>query len=195
MLKTQDLPRRGAVARPVLPLPLWEFVGMIAAMMALNALAIDTMLPALHNIATTYSLQHENDQQLVIFAYVLGFGAPQLVFGPISDRFGRKGVALFCIAAYSIAGFACMLSWTFDLLLFTRFLQGIAASRISIITTYNGQKDLIHDVVAQCAPPLSRTRPLPLPLLPRVRWPSPLAAGRQRRLPPRKALALYGPDT
>ncbi|WP_233352986.1 multidrug effflux MFS transporter [Henriciella mobilis] len=133
MLKTQDLPRRGAVARPVLPLPLWEFVGMIAAMMALNALAIDTMLPALHNIATTYSLQHENDQQLVIFAYVLGFGAPQLVFGPISDRFGRKGVALFCIAAYSIAGFACMLSWTFDLLLFTRFLQGIAASGIRVV--------------------------------------------------------------
>ena len=40
--------------RPELPMPLWEFVGMIAAMMALNALAIDTMLPALHDIAQSY---------------------------------------------------------------------------------------------------------------------------------------------
>jgi len=73
-------------------MPLWEFVGMIAAMMALNALAIDTMLPALHEIAQSYGLQEANDQQLVIFAYVLGFGAPQLVFGPISDSVGRKKI-------------------------------------------------------------------------------------------------------
>ena len=121
------------MARPDLPMPLWEFVAMIASMMALNALAIDTMLPALHDIATTYALQDQNDQQLVIFAYVAGFGAPQLVFGPISDSFGRKGVVLTCIAAYAVFGFACMVASSFTMLLVTRFLQGIAASGIRVI--------------------------------------------------------------
>lgn len=121
------------LARPALPLPLWEFVGMIAAMMALNALAIDTMLPALHEISQSYALQEANDQQLVIFAYVLGFGAPQLVFGPVSDSFGRKRVVLGCIIAYTIAGFACMAATSFGMLLTFRFLQGIAASGIRVI--------------------------------------------------------------
>ncbi len=106
---------------------------MIAAMMALNALAIDTMLPALHEIATSYSLESQNDQQLVIFAYVLGFGAPQLVFGPVSDSFGRKKVVLGCIVGYTIMGFACMAATSFTMLLVTRFLQGIAASGIRVI--------------------------------------------------------------
>ena len=133
MLKTQDMPQRAAIPRPALPLPLWEFVGMIAAMMALNALAIDTMLPALHHIAATYALQQENDQQLVIFAYVAGFGAPQLIFGPVSDSYGRKRVVLACIAAYTLTGFACMATTSFSMLLVTRFLQGIAASGIRVV--------------------------------------------------------------
>ena len=133
-MQTQDssLPAAG-LARPDLPMPLWEFVGMIAAMMALNALAIDTMLPALHDIASAYDLKQQNDQQLVIFAYVAGFGAPQLVFGPVSDSFGRKGVVLGCIAAYTVTGFACMAATSFPMLLATRFLQGIAASGIRVI--------------------------------------------------------------
>lgn len=106
---------------------------MIAAMMALNALAIDTMLPALHEIAQSYSLQSENDQQLVIFAYVLGFGAPQLIFGPVSDSVGRKKIVMSCVLAYTITGFACMFATSFTMLLATRFLQGIAASGIRVI--------------------------------------------------------------
>jgi DHA1 family bicyclomycin/chloramphenicol resistance-like MFS transporter len=106
---------------------------MMAAMMALNALAIDTMLPALHDIAQSYALQEKNDQQLVIFAYVLGFGAPQLVFGPVSDSFGRKKIVLGCIAFYTITGFACMFATSFSMLLMIRFLQGIAASGIRVI--------------------------------------------------------------
>ncbi|GGB76196.1 MULTISPECIES: multidrug effflux MFS transporter [Henriciella] len=133
MATTTETLEAAGLARPTLPLPQWEFVAMMAAMMALNALAIDTMLPALHDIATSYSLQSENDQQLVIFAYVAGFGAPQLVFGPVSDSYGRKKVVLGCIVAYTLAGFACMAATSFSMLLALRFLQGIAASGIRVI--------------------------------------------------------------
>ena len=133
-MKSQgNTPQAAGLARPELPMPLWEFVTMIAAMMALNALAIDTMLPALHDIASAYQLREQNDQQLVIFAYVAGFGAPQLIFGPVSDSFGRKRVVLACVVAYAIMGFACMAATSFEMLLAIRFLQGIAASGIRVI--------------------------------------------------------------
>jgi len=116
-----------------LPLPQWEFVAMVAALISLNALAIDTMLPALGIIAEHFSLQKDNDQQLVLFAYILGFGAPQLVFGPVSDRFGRKGLLRLCLLGYVLTGFASMLAPTFIALLALRFVQGVMASGIRVI--------------------------------------------------------------
>ncbi|MBO6694917.1 MAG: MFS transporter, partial [Henriciella sp.] len=91
-MSSPDAAAMEEVQPPSLPMPQWELVIMVAALMSLNALAIDIMLPALSNISEHYSLTRDNDQQLVIFAYIAGFGAPQLVFGPISDRFGRKGL-------------------------------------------------------------------------------------------------------
>ncbi|MEO0755181.1 MAG: Bcr/CflA family drug resistance efflux transporter, partial [Pseudomonadota bacterium] len=87
-------------AARALPLSVREFVAMVAALMALNALAIDVMLPALDEIAAAFSLERANDQQLVIFAYILGFGAPQLAFGPLTDRFGRRQVLFASLVAY-----------------------------------------------------------------------------------------------
>jgi len=82
-------PNINTIAKANLPLPLWEFVSLVAALMALNALAIDIMLPGLGQIGEYYSLSEPNDQQLIIFSYIIGFGMPQLFFGPLSDRFGR----------------------------------------------------------------------------------------------------------
>jgi DHA1 family bicyclomycin/chloramphenicol resistance-like MFS transporter len=126
-----------------LPMPLWELVTMVAGLMALNALAIDIMLPALSDIAANYNLTRDNDQQLVIFAYVAGFGAPQLVFGPISDRYGRKGLLAICLIGYAIAGVACIITNSFGLLLLTRFIQGIFASGVRVIAS-----SVIRDLMA-----------------------------------------------
>ena len=116
---------------------------MVAALMSLNALAIDIMLPALSNISEHYSLVRENDQQLVIFAYIAGFGAPQLVFGPISDRYGRKGLLRICLVAYAIAGVACILTTSFMTLLLMRFVQGIFASGVRVIAV-----SIVRDLLA-----------------------------------------------
>ncbi len=116
-----------------LPMPVWEFVTMVACMIALNALAIDIMLPALGEIGEHFALAEENDQQLVLFAYILGFGAPQLIFGPVSDRFGRKALLNLSLIGYALAGFACMAAPTFGLLLLARFTQGVFASGVRVI--------------------------------------------------------------
>ena len=72
-------------------LPRWEFIALMAALMALNALAIDIMLPAMQQIGESLGVADENQRQLVVTAYVVGFGGAQLFFGPISDRWGRRG--------------------------------------------------------------------------------------------------------
>lgn len=128
---------------PRLPMPQWELVTMVAALMSLNALAIDIMLPALSDISQHYSLSRENDQQLVIFAYIAGFGAPQLIFGPISDRFGRKGLLSLCLIAYAIAGVACILTTSFTTLLLARFIQGMFASGVRVIAV-----SIVRDLLA-----------------------------------------------
>ncbi|MBA5775773.1 multidrug effflux MFS transporter [Stappia sp. F7233] len=109
-----------------------EFVAMIAALMALNALAIDVMLPALPNIGEAFDVALENDRQKVLIAYLVGFGGAQLVYGPFSDRFGRRPLLLGGLALYSAASVLSLVADSFDHLLLARLLQGIgcAAPRV-----------------------------------------------------------------
>lgn len=142
-MSSPDAAAMEEVQPPSLPMPQWELVIMVAALMSLNALAIDIMLPALSNISEHYSLTRDNDQQLVIFAYIAGFGAPQLVFGPISDRFGRKGLLSLCLVGYAIAGLACIATNSFATLLIARFVQGIFASGVRVIAV-----SIVRDLLA-----------------------------------------------
>jgi DHA1 family bicyclomycin/chloramphenicol resistance-like MFS transporter len=103
-----------------------EFVGMIAALMALTALSIDVMLPALPQIREQFGLADPNRQQLVITAYVVGFAAGQLFYGPLSDWLGRRAVLLPGIAIYAAASFACFAAPSFEALLLARLVQGLA---------------------------------------------------------------------
>lgn len=109
-----------------------EWIWIIAGLMALNAMAIDIMLPALDEIAAATGLgqntPHDNRQQLVIFAYVLGFGAPQLIWGPVTDRYGRRAPLFISLAGYILTALICILVQNFWMLLAARFLQGIFAS-------------------------------------------------------------------
>ena len=105
-----------------------EFVCLIAMMMALNALAIDAMLPALPAIGSDLGVANENSRQWVITAYLLGFGASQLVYGPLSDRYGRKPVLLIGIGIYVAFSVVAAFSHTFSLLLLARVGMGVGVA-------------------------------------------------------------------
>ncbi len=110
-----------------------EFVALMASLMALTALSVDIMLPALPRIHDDFALTGANDQQLVVTLYVLGFAIGQIFQGPLSDRFGRRPVLLAGIAVYAVAALGCLFAETFAALLAARFVQGLANAAPRII--------------------------------------------------------------
>src|SRR3982750_4451877 len=123
---TNQSPGARALSRP-------EFIALVAALMALNALAIDVMLPALPYMGAALGVTNENERQLVVSAYMIGFGAAQLVFGPITDRFGRRAPLFFGIVIYVICALAAVFAPTFAILLGLRFCQGLGAASTRVI--------------------------------------------------------------
>lgn len=109
---------------------------MVAAIKAVNALAIDSMMPALALIGHDLGIAAENDRQWVITAYMLGFGAAQLVYGPLADRYGRKPILKVSLSIYIVFSLAAALAVSFQLMLAARVVQGIgaAASRVLVIS-------------------------------------------------------------
>lgn len=110
------------------PMKEMEFVVLMAAMMALQALAIDVMLPALGQIAHDLGAANPNDRQLVVGVFLIGGGAFALFPGPLADRFGRRRVALFSLAAYFVISLASAFVITFTQLLALRVLLGAACA-------------------------------------------------------------------
>jgi MFS transporter, DHA1 family, multidrug resistance protein len=123
-----------ATAAPAIRMPSTpELVGMVAAFMALNALGIDIMLPALPDIARDFGVHASNDRQLVIIVYMLSFGVAQLFFGPLSDAFGRRPVLLWAMGFYLVATLACVAAPSFLTFLIARGAQGAGAAAARII--------------------------------------------------------------
>ncbi len=117
------------------PIPFVEFVALIAALMSLTALGIDSMLPGLPAIGRSLHVADENSRQFVITSFVLGFGVAQLAHGPLADRFGRRRLLLFALTAYAIANVAAAGSPDYLILLAARFIGGasVSACRVAVV--------------------------------------------------------------
>ncbi len=135
--------------RSHLPLPRREFVAMMAAVMALNALAIDSMLPALQTIGEHLGEADPNRRQFVLSAFLGGLAFGALVHGPLSDRFGRRPVLLGALAAYVLLAAACGLAQSFTSLLAFRFLLGLASAGMSVLPISIIRDRFVGDEMAQ----------------------------------------------
>ncbi|WP_196159633.1 multidrug effflux MFS transporter [Reinekea sp. G2M2-21] len=112
------------VRGPSLP----EFIALIALITSLVALSIDAMLPALPNIADDLSVVDYRQTQWVITSLIFGMSFGQLLFGPLSDAYGRRfgilsGIALFCVGSV-----VSMMATSLPMLLLGRVIQGIGVS-------------------------------------------------------------------
>ena len=107
---------------------LTEFVIIISLMMSLTALSIDAMLPALPQIGSELEVQSVNDRQLVVSAIFLGLSFGQLVFGPLSDKTGRKPAIYGGLGLYVAGSLISAAAVSFPLMLAGRLIQGVGVS-------------------------------------------------------------------
>jgi DHA1 family bicyclomycin/chloramphenicol resistance-like MFS transporter len=112
-----------------------ETVALLAGLMALNAFAIDAMIPALPDIGSDLGVSTENMRQLVVIAYFLGFGVGQIFWGPLADRFGRKPILATGVALYAAFGLLCGIAGTFELLIAGRIAMGASAAVTRVLVT------------------------------------------------------------
>jgi MFS transporter, DHA1 family, multidrug resistance protein len=112
-----------------------EFVAMMAILMALNALAIDTMLPAFPAMAAGLGIAGSNSIQYVITSYMLGMGVGSLLHGPLSDRFGRRPVLFASLLGYVFFALICGRTSSFELFTFMRFAHGLCGAGLGVVAT------------------------------------------------------------
>ncbi len=106
-----------------------EFVALMATCMAMAALSIDLMLPAFADMREDFGLAPDSTAvSWVLTAFFLGLAAGQLVYGPMSDRFGRKPMLYAGLGVYVVSGTAAALMPSLTGLVVCRFLWGLGAA-------------------------------------------------------------------
>ena len=103
----------------------FEFVVLMASLMSLVALSIDALLPALATIGTDLNSHSPNENQLLITMIFLGIGCGQLIFGPLSDSFGRKPLVYVGFSIFIGASIICVVTESFEIMILGRVLQGV----------------------------------------------------------------------
>src|SRR3954454_2581244 len=105
-----------------------EMTFMLAGLMALNAFAIDAMIPALEDIGRSLHVARENDRHLVVIAYFIGFASTQLLWGPLADRLARKPILAVGVGLYAAFAALCAFAGSFPLLIAGRAAMGASAA-------------------------------------------------------------------
>ncbi len=112
-----------------------EFIALMASLMAMVALSIDALLPSLNQIGIDIGFSKPSDGQLLITMIFLGLGIGQLIFGPLSDTYGRKKMIYVGFVVFCIASFICVFSQSLEMMVIGRILQGVGLSAPRTIST------------------------------------------------------------
>ncbi len=110
------------------------FIIIVALMMALVALAIDMMLPALPMIGDDLGVRMPNDNQLVVSILFLGLAFGQLLYGPLADSYGRKPSVYLGFTLFLIGCIVSLVSNSLFVMLLGRFIQGFGLAGPRIIS-------------------------------------------------------------
>ena len=114
------------MTEPARTASLWRLTLILGALSAFTPLAVDMYLPALPALERTLATDSGKVQQ-TLSLFFLGLAIGQLFYGPISDRFGRRGPLLVGNLLYIAASVACALATTIDTLIAARFVQAFGS--------------------------------------------------------------------
>ena len=102
---------------------------LLSMLLGIQPVATDLYLPALPAIKTEFGAEL-SQVQLTLSALLLAFGTSQLVWGPLSDRFGRRPILLWGLSTFTLAGLGCVMASSMQELIVWRALQGTAMGAV-----------------------------------------------------------------
>jgi DHA1 family bicyclomycin/chloramphenicol resistance-like MFS transporter len=126
-----------------------EFIVMVACIMLLTAVAIDIMLPAFGQLREYFGLGQESTATAQIVTFFFLGQAGQLIFGPLSDRYGRLPILRVGFALYIGGCVAAALSPSFGLILAARFVVGLGAAALMVSATTSVRDRFAGDKMAR----------------------------------------------
>lgn len=105
---------------------------LLGLLVSFAPMTIDLYLPAFPIMARDLATDAESIQ-LTLSVYMVGFALSQTIFGPISDRFGRKPTIMIGTSIYLVASVACALATTVEQLIVFRLFQSIGAAAAPVV--------------------------------------------------------------
>jgi MFS transporter, DHA1 family, multidrug resistance protein len=111
-----------------------EFIALVAALTAMVAMTIDTMLPAIGIMAKELGAPNDNDRHLIILMFFAGLAFGTLLFGVISDSIGRKPAILWGMLFYLAGSLICFFAASFPVLILGRIVQGFGAASPRVVS-------------------------------------------------------------
>jgi DHA1 family bicyclomycin/chloramphenicol resistance-like MFS transporter len=111
----------------------WGLVLLLGALSAFAPMSIDMYLPSLPAIGRALAATPEQTQA-TLSAFFAGMAIGQFLYGPASDRFGRRGPLLVGVALYMAASAACALAPTIEVLTAARFVQALGGCAGAVIS-------------------------------------------------------------
>jgi DHA1 family bicyclomycin/chloramphenicol resistance-like MFS transporter len=111
----------------------FALTALLAALTAVGPLSTDMYLPSLPDIARDLGASTPL-VQFTLSAYLIGFACGQIVYGPISDRHGRKPVLLAAVALFTFGTLVCMVSTSIEMLIVARTQQALGGSGAVVVT-------------------------------------------------------------
>lgn len=111
----------------------FALTAVLAALTGIGPLTTDMYLPSLPSIASELNAPIAQ-VGLTISAYLIGFAFGQIIYGPVSDRHGRKPVLLGALVVYVLASIVCVLSTSIEMLIVARAVQALGGSGGVVLT-------------------------------------------------------------
>ena len=126
-----------------------EFIALSACTMMLTALGIDIMLPAFGKLREQFGLATDSTATAKIISFFFMGQVAQIIFGTLSDRFGRLSILRVGFPLYIIGGIAAAFAPTLAIMLAARFVAGIGASAVFMTTIASVRDRFVGDQMAR----------------------------------------------
>ena len=107
-------------------------IALLMGLMTIAPLSIDMFLPSLPMMIDEFNVS-ASTMQLTVTTFLLAFSASQLVFGPLSDRFGRRPIMVWGLILFLLGGFISLFAQSGTMLIIGRIIQGFGGGAAPVI--------------------------------------------------------------